>query len=500
MLPLLSQVKAMIAWRQRDAKVLIESGLFEPEFYAAQVNESESPNLNHFLKKGWKRGADPSRFFDTKFYLRTNSDVRIAGWNPVMHYIRHGWREGRIPHPDFHADRYITDHPQIDFTAIDPLQHCVQQCKSIKWTTYASPIHATTHYFQSYEPSQLGELFDAEYYSSMYPDVKKSGLDPFHHYSLYGWRLNYNPSPEFDTWFFLRNYPEFIGAQASPLHQYIRAGMPSYWKLRSPNSVTLDPVKELQGAKAFSKGSLRLAVHVHAFYPEFIEEAHCALQRVRTPFDLFVTTCAVADERFICSYLAQHNSKFDWNVRVVENRGRDIGPMMTEFPQMWNDYDIVAHLHSKKSSHTEFGDDWRRFALAQMFGNSELVKTIMCFLERNEEVGFFFPDNYCKIKKYMDLDNNTKLIDSILESAKLPKLQRPKIEEFAAGSMAWFRTVAFRPLINAFAKLECFDVEQGQIDATIAHAMEHAFPLVARAQGFRSICYYLKRCPQLDPK
>jgi hypothetical protein len=55
----------------------------------------------HFLKKGWKGGASPSPFFDNIFYLRSNPDVKKAGWNPVIHYVRHGWREGRAPHPSF---------------------------------------------------------------------------------------------------------------------------------------------------------------------------------------------------------------------------------------------------------------------------------------------------------------------------------------------------------------------------------------------------------------
>ncbi|MGH7886615.1 MAG: rhamnan synthesis F family protein, partial [Candidatus Binatia bacterium] len=166
---------------------------------------------------------------------------------------------------------------------------------------------------------------------------------------------------------------------------------------------------------------------------------------------------------------------------------------------MWKNYDIVAHLHSKKSPHTEFGDNWRQYALEQMFGSADLVETIMSFLETNEDVGFFFPDNYRDVKEYMDSHPNAQLMSSLFERAKLPKVELPKIAEFAAGSMAWFRTAAFRAVADAFAAPEDLDLEEGQIDKTIAHAMEHAFPLVARAQGFRAACYYPKRRPQLPP-
>ncbi|MGH6811780.1 MAG: rhamnan synthesis F family protein [Methylocella sp.] len=484
----------MIGRRRRDAKLLLKSGLFDPRFYASQVSPAENPSLAQFLNQGWKSGASPSPFFDTIFYVRTYSDVKDAGWNPVVHYIRHGWREGRTPHPGFNVNRYIADHPQVDFKTIDPLQHCIRTYRSIKWVAGAPSLeHPDAEPYPEFASvqRQLDALFDADYYNSMYEDVRKAGFDPFLHYALHGWRENRNPSPEFDTSYFLKSHPEFADAQDSPLHQYVRAGMPRRWKLRPPESVTLDPSRGNQESR------LRLAVHAHAFYPECIEEFHHALTRVRKPFDLFVTTCTPANERFIFNYLTRRSPQFCFKVRLVENRGRDIGPMLTAFPEMWKNYDIVAHLHSKKSPHTEFGDNWRKYALEQMFGSADLVETVMRFLEKNEDVGFFFPDNYRDIKRHMEWGNNAPLIHSLLERAGLPKIALPKFEEFAAGSMGWFRTAVFRAFVDTFPDCEDFDLEEGQLDTTIAHAMERAFPLVARAQGFRVICYYPKRRPHL---
>jgi O-antigen biosynthesis protein len=491
----------MIGRRRRDAKLLIKSGLFDPRFYASQVSPRENPSLAQFLNKGWKGGASPSPFFDAIFYARSYSDVKEGGWNPVMHYIRHGWREGRTPHPGFDVNRYIAFHPQVDFKTIDPLQHCIRTYRSIKWvagvSSFERPDAAPYSEFAS-EQRQLDALFDAEYYLSMYEDIREAGIDPFLHYALHGWRENRNPSPEFDTWYFLKKHPEFADAQDSPLHQFVRAGLPANWKLRSPDSVTLDTTD--RDCHANAKDKLRLAVHVHAFYPEFIEEIYPALSRVSTiPFDLFVTTCASADERFIYHYLNRRSPRFSFKTRLVENRGRDIGPMLTAFPEMWKHYDIVAHLHAKKSPHTGFGEKWRRYTVEQMFGSSSLVENIMDFLQRNEDVGFLFPDNLQVIKEYVEWGTNASLIHSLFERAHLRQIELPKIAEFAAGSMAWFRTAAFQIIVEAFAKPEDFDIEEGQLDSTIVHAMERAFPLIAKAQGFRVVCYYPGRRPELPP-
>ena len=42
-----------------------------------------------------------SRFFDKKYYLKNNEDVKIANCDPVEHYLYTGWREGRLPSKKF---------------------------------------------------------------------------------------------------------------------------------------------------------------------------------------------------------------------------------------------------------------------------------------------------------------------------------------------------------------------------------------------------------------
>lgn len=475
--------------RSREAKLLLESGLFDLQFYSSQVESGRNPSVADFLNKGWKRGANPSPYFDSKFYLQSNPDVQNGGWNPIIHYIRHGWKEGRKPHPRFDSTKYIAEHSHVDFKTMDPLQHCIRTYGSIDWIPITTqPSHVTGPRLTADEQLSFDRLFDRDYYNSMYEDVRRSNMDPVVHYTIHGWRENRNPSPEIDTWY-MKHQAEFVDGHESPLHQYVRAGMPRTWAIRSCNSITLDVAAALEN----NNEKLSLAVHVHAFYPEFIEDTYHALNGLRTSLDLFVTTCSLANERFIFHYLTRRNPTFKFKVRSVENRGRDIGPMLSTFPEIWSNYDIVAHLHSKKSLHTDFGEHWRQHCLDQMFGSAELVEHIMNFLKENEDVGFFYPDNFWLIKKHMDSDRNAQLMATILRRAQIRGTERSKVPEFAAGSMAWYRTAAFRPLVNVFSSAEDFDLEEGQIDGTVAHAMEHVFPLVATGQGYRAICYYLKR-------
>jgi glycosyltransferase involved in cell wall biosynthesis/GT2 family glycosyltransferase len=464
---------------RREAELLLEAGLFSEDFYRHQLDGDTTATLEHFLNEGWRLGKNPSPNFDVSHYLRTYPDVAAAGDNPVVHYLMHGWKEGRSPHPEFDVDRYVHQHPTVDFRELDPLTHCISTYGSIVWSEDAP---ADTFNFAEIDP-----LFDSEYYRTTYEDVRASGVDPLSHYLTFGWRENRNPSAEFDTWHFLQQHPEFRDDNVSPLQRYVSAGMPTAWELRPAGSVTLEDGK---GGPAFDP---KLAVHAHLYFSEYIEPIFHALSRVRAPFVLFVSTCSRANEVFISNFLARHRPKFEWKVRLVENRGRDIGPMMTAFEDLWTEYDIIAHLHSKKSPHLEFGASWFEYALDQTFGSSELVDSVLKFLVENPDVGLFYPENYREIKPYISSSTNGGMVSAILARIGAPDMKLSAIPELCAGSMGWFRAETYRRLASTFSSSSDFDPEDGQIDQTLAHAIEHSFVAVARAQGFRAVCYYPRR-------
>ncbi|MFH7375964.1 rhamnan synthesis F family protein, partial [Pseudomonas syringae pv. tagetis] len=56
--------------------------------------------------------------------------------------------------------------------------------------------------------------------------------------------------------------------------------------------------------------------------------------------------------------------------------------------------------------------------------------------------------------------------------------------QFASGSMFWVRLQALRPLLDGHLLPSMFDVEAGQIDGTLAHAIERATGAVVTCAGF----------------
>lgn len=76
------------------------SALFDPSWYRANAmaaHEKLMDPLWHYLDIGWKKGSNPSVFFDTNYYLLANPDVKDLGLNPLFHYLKYGVGEQRHP-------------------------------------------------------------------------------------------------------------------------------------------------------------------------------------------------------------------------------------------------------------------------------------------------------------------------------------------------------------------------------------------------------------------
>jgi len=87
---------------RRIYRTIASSDLFDAQWYRfTQVSGLASlmDPLWHYLDQGAAAGLDPSPWFDTSHYVRTNHDVRGSGLNPLFHYLEYGKAERRSPLP-----------------------------------------------------------------------------------------------------------------------------------------------------------------------------------------------------------------------------------------------------------------------------------------------------------------------------------------------------------------------------------------------------------------
>ncbi len=79
-------------------------------------------------------------------------------------------------------------------------------------------------YKQAYTMLTESDAFDPEYYLEENADVAKDGMDPVHHYLLYGWREGRNPSSAFYTSTYANRYVEPFDPGVQPLVYYLLKG------------------------------------------------------------------------------------------------------------------------------------------------------------------------------------------------------------------------------------------------------------------------------------
>lgn len=242
-----------------------------------------------------------------------------------------------------------------------------------------------------------------------------------------------------------------------------------------------------------------IAVHAHIYYADLAPEIRQYLENIPAQFDLYVTTDNDDKAADIKNSLSGIGKIRSLDIRVVPNRGRDIGPMLVELGEILVHYEVVLHVHTKRSPHNPDLRGWRRYLMQSLLGNSRHVAAILHCFAKDEQLGILYPQIYYPVIPFMRLGGNAEGIRAILKRTgrDAEELGMLDMSAFPAGFMLWFRGSAIKPFIRMNLRLEDFDVEAGQDDSTLAHAIERIFPYMAAIVGLRSQAFLPVR--MLDP-
>jgi lipopolysaccharide biosynthesis protein len=129
------------------------------------------------------------------------------------------------------------------------------------------------------------------------------------------------------------------------------------------------------------------------------------------------------------------------------------------------------------------GEGWRRQALAGLVGELSHVAALLRALDASPDVGIVAPTSLL----YDQVTWRCATRDLLAALCERLALDGSAADSFAAGAMFWARPAALAPLAHAPAHLLDFECEAGQVDSTLHHAYERLFPLVAAAQGYRTV-------------
>lgn len=233
-------------------------------------------------------------------------------------------------------------------------------------------------------------------------------------------------------------------------------------------------------------GDKRIAIHVHLYYVDLLDEFIGYLNNMPYSFDLFISCRESSNVKLIHEKSKQIPSVQKVIVKEHPNRGRDIAPLYVMFRNEVAKYDYFMHIHSKKSLYT--GNErkgWRQYSLESLLGSPELISKIFAMFE-NYNAGLIYPDIHEEIPMmaYSWLSNEYRGKQLL---NRMGILDSTNIFNYPAGSFFWARTEAIQPIFDLKLSMNDFDVEAGQTDGTLAHALERVLPYVSTNQQYNQI-------------
>jgi len=239
-------------------------------------------------------------------------------------------------------------------------------------------------------------------------------------------------------------------------------------------------VTEADAVQPRFPASGRVAAIVHASYPELFIEIRDVLAGYTGDLKLFVTTTKEDQGRLKEELI---NFPFPFELLVVENRGRDVLPFLRVLPKVIDQgFEFVLKLDTKRSPHLTDGASWRRQLLVSLADPAELAWTLER-LRLRPDVGIVGPSGHL-----LDLGaywgSNRDRVQELAERMNVGRFE-PRAYAFVASTMFIARREALEAINSLSLSDEQFEVEQGQTDGTLAHAVERAFAFSAAARGFR---------------
>lgn len=231
--------------------------------------------------------------------------------------------------------------------------------------------------------------------------------------------------------------------------------------------------------------SPRIAVVMHVYYTDLVDEILESLATIPVPFDIVATNASGEPLVLDTSALPLARS-----VRVleVENRGRDILPLvLVANAGLLDGYDVVCKVHTKKSPWREehdvlsgSGAAWRAAFVTGLFGSRGNVERILSAFANDRTLGSVTTTGNIVGAEHWGGDRH--IVDALLRRLELRSSDDLR---FNAGSIYWISGFILRGLRTLDLSEEDFEEEAGQIDGTTAHAVERVIGILTEEAGLR---------------
>ena len=233
---------------------------------------------------------------------------------------------------------------------------------------------------------------------------------------------------------------------------------------------------EYEKAAPALKTGPRVAIHLHLYYWDLLDEFVLRLPSIPFNFDLYVSVPRNGSAGAVRTAL-QKALEGDRRVFVeeVQNKGRDLAPLIVQFGRRLAEYDIIAHFHSKKSAHCSHLSGWCGHILDLLLGppgnSGGRAARILELLQTDAK--FVYPEGQTQIiKDHTGWGANYALARHLMERHSTLSIDDFPVVEFPEGSMFWARTECMQDFLRLPLDWSDFPNEPIPADGTLAHALE----------------------------
>lgn len=229
--------------------------------------------------------------------------------------------------------------------------------------------------------------------------------------------------------------------------------------------------------------ALSTAILLHAYHVEVLPEIAGFLRRIPFPADLVVTTDTAAKRAAIEEAFGRWAAGA-FEVRVTENRGRNVAPQLIACRDVYDSHELILILHTKTSVHSGELAGWREFLLRNLIGSPAVMRGVMEAFLQLPKLGVLAPRTFPAVRKHLIWGDNYEICRSLAVRLGF-NLYPDSPVDCPVGFMFWARSAALKPLLDLELNWDEFTPEGGQKDGTLAHGLERLVFHACELSGFR---------------
>lgn len=244
----------------------------------------------------------------------------------------------------------------------------------------------------------------------------------------------------------------------------------------------------------------QLAVHLHIYYTEQLPNIIKYLKNLEdVDYDLFVTV--IKEDKFLEKEIKSFNPNA--NIKVVENRGYDVGPFIDFLHTIdLDNYEYTLKLHTKHLDNYDYGcfngvrvncTTWSKMLYDSLLSTKDVVANNLSILTNEPDVGMI-GSSFCTTDEKWTYQSIDKQIQKEAQKINLTI----KDKHFVAGTMFLTRAKLLKPFL-AYKITDFISSSSTIKDYTLAHCLERLFGWSMYSQGHKikgvkNKNYYLDRC------